>query len=488
MRKYLLIALLLAFFHNLFCQERLGICNSVYAGVNSLWINPASIAGSPFSYDINILTVHSFLDNNDVYLYKANIPILLKNTKNEINSNNDYNQRHGVNSKIEIYDNYNNKNKNLYQRLLIQGPSVMFAFKKWNFAITTGIREEVSLLKVNNKLAKLAYEGMVYESLSKQYIYIPEFRLSGTAWSEIGISAATTIKQDRDKIIKAGISLKYLMGYSNLYLKHKSSTIIYQNDDDMDFYFLNAEYGHAINDSKIEVLGRGQNVDLGVSYQKPISHRLKEKNRYYYDKGQGCPYYCKPNPYLLYKWKIGLSLIDIGYLTWNKNAKTYLFTNATSTWYNFAHWAPNGIEGTDKGLNSHFNNDSTASPQKTSYTTLLPMAFSGQFDYNFGGNFYINATIVQRLPHFNTAGTDRSNLFSLTPRFDSPYLGIALPVTFYEYIYPHFGLALRLGNYLSAGTDNIMSFAGNKLSGMDLYLSLKINNLKKCKKSKNNSW
>ena len=480
MKKYLYLCIFILSSYSSFSQERMGICNSIYAGINGLWINPASIADSPFEFDINIVSFSQFIDNNDVYLYRANIPTLLKNINNSVDVYNVFNVRHGITSKIMLYDKYNSDKKTVYQSLLLEGPSVMFKFRKWNFALTDDIRDGLSLIGANNKLAKVAFEGMTYEPLSHQYIYIPDFRIDASAWAELGLSAATYMKIN-DKILKFGISYKYLMGFSNVYFHNRSTTMIYQNDDDMDFYYLNADYGHSIPQSKVSLIGTGNSVDLGVSYQKLILHKHKEFHKYYYDEGEDCEGYCKPNPYLLYKWKVGFSLLDIGYITCKKDAKTYVFTDANTTWFHFAHWAPDGLDGIDKDLNTQFANDSLAKPYKTKYSTLLPMAASIQYDYYVSGDFYINYTIIQRIPQFNTPGIRRENILAITPRIDKQNLGIAFPLVFYQYIYPHIGFCLRLGNYLIIGSDKLGGFFNDKFSGMDIYFSLKFNILNKCK-------
>ena len=464
-----------------FSQEGLGICNSVYAGVNSVWINPSNITGSPFKIDVNIIAFDNFIDNNYVHLYKANIPSLLKNYKSTINSYNSFNIKHNIFSKIMVYDKYSSNDKNVYQSLFIQGPSVMFSYKDWGFGITTDFREGLSVLGVNSKLAKVAFEGMTYEDLSHQYINIPAFRINSAAWMEIGFTAARIITKNKDKILKAGITYKYLLGYADAYLNNKSSTIYYPNDEDMDFYYVNAAYGHAFSTSSLKVVGKGQSIDLGITYQKYLVPKLKENHKYSYEEGEGCLDKCNPNPYLLYKWKLGVSLLDIGYIRFNKDAKTYVFTDASSKWYNFSHWAPKGIDGFDNDLNAHFNNNSLAKSNKNKYIALMPMAVSTQYDYNIKGELYINATIIQRLPHFNTPGIDRENILSVTPHFDKAYFGVAMPFILYQYIYPRLGLCFRFGNNLIIGTDKLGSFVDNKLTGMDIYFSLKFNLINKCK-------
>jgi hypothetical protein len=462
-------------------QERLGICNSVYAGINGVWINPAFIVNSPFKWDFNLISFHTYIDNNYVYMYKANIPALIRNNDKVINSHNEYNLRNNITSEIMVYDRYTKPNKNSFQSLLLQGPSLMLTFKKFSIGIICDVREGLSLTGSNYKLAKLAYEGMTYRDLMHQYIYVPKFRINAGAWAEIGVSGGAILKKKRNELVmKGGITYKYLIGYANAYVHNRSSTLHYSNDNDMDFYYLNADYGHALPQNKAVIIGTGQSVDLGFTIHRSEIKKLKNHYLFFYKKGSDCPGACKSDPYMLYRWRLGISLLDIGYVKCTRETKKYIFTNATDTWYGFSHWAPGGLDGVDKDFSTHFAGDTLATPNDTKYTSLMPMALSIQYDYNIEGDFYINYSLVQRLPHFNTAGIDRENLLSFTPRFDNAYFGVSLPVMLYQYMYPRVGLSFRIGNVLIIGTDKLGCLLNNKFSGMDFYFSIKLNALRKC--------
>ncbi len=461
-------------------QERFGIANCMYAGINSVWLNPASPAGCPFSYDLNLITAHTYIDNNYIYLYKANLPAIKSNGKNSIVAHNIYNLNNGITSNIKIYDKYKNRNVNVFENFLLQGPSILLSFDKWSFSIITGLRESFSGLNINNKVAKIGFEGMTYKPLSHQYIYVPDFRINASLWSEIGFNVATVLKHNKRMLLKGGFTYKYLIGFTNMYLLNHSSHIYYPNDDDMYFYWVNQDFGHSIPESNFTIGGAGHSVDLGISYQHGERLKLKSHRGYHYN-ADDCPAFCKPNPYLLYRWKLGISLLDMGYINFNRNVKTYEYRNASSDWVNFANWSPGDIKGIDNDISSHFAGDSVAKSLNDNYKSMLPMALSIQYDYQIVSEYYINCTLVQRIPHFNNPGIDRVNSFSITPRLDNPYFGVALPIILYEYMYPRIGLSFRLFNKFVIGTDKIGSFVNNRLSGMDLYFSIKLNAFNPCK-------
>jgi len=51
-------------------QEALGIVNSNYTGVNSLWINPANAASSRNAISLNLLAGDLFINSDYFYVHK----------------------------------------------------------------------------------------------------------------------------------------------------------------------------------------------------------------------------------------------------------------------------------------------------------------------------------------------------------------------------------------------------------------------------------
>ncbi len=463
-----------------FGQERLGVCNSPFAGVTGLWINPASMVHSPYKWDLNLITANAYLDNNYAYIYQTNAPNIASDKGNTpIYVNNDYEYNKGKSSKYMVYNKEKNSwRKNFYLNVLAQGPSLMVSLKNWSFALGTSVRSSASLIGLNKIGSKLIFEGLTYEPLQNIDIKVQRARVNFLSWHEIAFSAGREIKRTNDISIKAGISYKYIRGLSGAYFLNKEAELYVPNDSDLYFNNIDARYGYSINeDNFLQSNGKGHALDLGIIFEK------KALNNAYQ-----CPNFCNKKLELQYSWKLGISLLDIGYVRFNKNAQKFLLENKTDKWYNFSEITLNSITGFDTLISQHFNDASAPLPDGDKFTMLLPMALSIQYDYNLGYNFYVNATWVQRIPHFGAPGVDRVNFISVTPRFDSRRFSIAFPITMYQYLWPRIGVAVRLNNFLFVGTDKLGAFLGNRLSGVDIYAGLKINVLKKCSKKKNKSF
>jgi hypothetical protein len=470
MKKIILtILFILPFLSVVQAQERYGICNSMFAGTNGIWINPASMVRSPFKWDVNIITIHTYADNTYLYLKQANIPSLIKDNGNtDIMVNNAASADKGTSS-IMLFERDNKFRKGMNNSVLVQGPSFMISKNDWAVGFSMSVREAASLSGLNKTGADLFFQGLTYDPFHNVDLNIKRFRVNAMVWNEFGFSAGKVLKRTTTRLIKGGITYKFIRGLGDAYFINKKGHLYVPNDSDLYFNNISAKYGYDMIEG-LNSQGTGHAFDIGITMEK-------KKN----SKTYKCPSFCDNSLNLYYDWKIGASLMDIGFINFKKNAATYTLNNASSQWYNFNHTSIDNTQQMDTSVSVHFYNNPIPKPGKTKYISLMPMAMSLQYDYNIGYNIYINGTWVQRIPHFGAPGPDRANSIAITPRFDTRRFGLAVPVVLYSYLYPRVGLALRLNNNLVIGTDKLDAIIGHKLTGADIYFSLKVNALKNCK-------
>src|SRR5437762_7243501 len=81
-------ALILLCFHNVIlgsAQQYLGIRSSNYAGIQSASLNPASIADSKLTWDINVFSTNTVFDNTFLFIPKDSLHVFgFKNIINDI--------------------------------------------------------------------------------------------------------------------------------------------------------------------------------------------------------------------------------------------------------------------------------------------------------------------------------------------------------------------------------------------------------------------
>ncbi|MGB0888622.1 MAG: DUF5723 family protein, partial [Vicingaceae bacterium] len=217
--------------------------------------------------------------------------------------------------------------------------------------------------------------------------------------------------------------------------------------------------------------GKGWAIDLGFTYKKTLKHI---DNYIPYSQRNGCR---KSE----YKYKIGVSILDLGYITNNSGANYGEIKRQFGVWEDYSNNTIDNTNDINTKLNNSFGNIEN---QKNVYTAYLPTAISAQYDYNFENGFYVNATIVQNLSFFNQLGVNRQNLLAVSPRLELPRFEVSLPISLKKYQYPSVGLAFRFWNNIIIGTDRLLPLVKKQdLYGMDFYFGIKFAKLytNKCK-------
>lgn len=209
----------------------------------------------------------------------------------------------------------------------------------------------------------------------------------------------------------------------------------------------------------------GMGLDLGFTYQK----MLGDASSYYPNSPKmGCRE-------LRYKYKLGLSIIDIGNVKFPEGG--YVFTGYDFNDFSWLRYKDTEVnENNPADLYEAQEPDITTGETKRPNKISLPTFISAQFDYNlWASRIYINGTIIQGIPHRKKKfGLRHANSLSITPRFESYWFDFALPFSLYEYIHPQLGASVRLGP-ITIGTDKLINwiFTSN-IYGADIYVYLKL--------------
>ncbi len=464
-RSYFIFTFFFFLCLSLQAQERLGLSIGNYSGVNGLVINPAYGTSLPYSWDVNIVSVGLFADNNYGFIKDASLLSIIKNGGNvEFANTSDTENQTAPNALIADY----NKGKNFYYaqgNVHIMGPSFLAKMKdKHSFGLLTSMRAMAGTRKIPNALGYYEFE----EYLKEQEIGIGKFRIAGAAWSEIGIHYG----YDTEENLAFGVNAKYLMGYEGFYFGNKKKTGVIKHDNNVvDFLEANAEFGITNtyasdqNFNGIKKNGSGLALDLGVTYTIDRD----------YDDG-----------YLL---KLGVSIIDLGYINFNKNSEVHEISNVDLFSLDLDDYQ--SVETYDE-LITMSNNDIfgslDVSKKGSDFSLTLPTALSLQADYSINKNLFVNATLVQHIP-LGKNRLARTDILAISPRFEHRWFGAMLPISVLNYDQIHVGLSLRLA-YLTIGSENLASLfaSSSDFTGTDFYLALKVNPIKITKRKKNKKW
>jgi hypothetical protein len=432
--------LLLSISHG-YSQDNLGIAGSNYSPANTLLINPSSIVDSKAFVDIHLAGFGVYAHNDLVYIPGRSMVTFARNQSGIEQPGFDLNKR----SYYAVAD------------VNVQGLTVTFPVKKMAFGIYTGARSVTNAKGLPNDIAKYLAYGLQYEELMGEEVVANNLQANSLNWAEFGISLGGIVKQEGNKLVTAGLTIKRLIGVvgGSVHLDQWNFSVI--DSLNMTTYDIAGEYG--FNEPGWNT-GRGWSGDIGIT----IKQTLQDVGNYTpHNKSSGCAT-CD------YKYKISLALLDVGRLKFDPQFYANEFDQGEEyNWEEFSSTDASEISDVDQVISDEFQ---LSDPQEN-FRMWLPAALSAQLDYNFGNNIYLNAAFIGGLPWKNSFGVKRGSQIGLTPRYEIKRFEFALPLILHEYRYPHIGAMVRL-NSIIIGSDNIggLLFNGNTY-GADFYMSVK---------------
>lgn len=410
-------------------QERSGLANSNYAGTTGMPLNPSSMVDSKAWLDINLVGVDAFAWNNFVYLSKDNFYFFRDVPSGNVPS--------------PLYR-MNGKEKNGVVNARVDGPSFTLSQGKNAFGFHTAARTFVSFEDFLEPSAVYIYEGLDYDPQQGVSYTQQKMGAYATAWAEIGASYGRIVYQRGKDMVNVGGTASYLMGigHMSMYLDELNHTVV--SDEDWNISRVTGQY--AMTEPGF-ANGHGFAVDLGVTYKR----MLENVDDY-------APHTAQSDCGTIdYKYRIGVSLLDLGGINFSKNSLIRTFKNSTTTWNNYPDAQVNSFGDIDALIASQFASDAGSMKTGTRYGTALPSAVSVQFDYNLGKNFYANATWVQGFKLAKGTTGIRRSVIGITPRYETKWFEASLPISLYDYRSPQVGLAFRFYS-VTIGSDNILPF------------------------------
>jgi len=456
-------------------QQNLGIRNSNYAGIQSVSLNPSSIADSKLKWDVNVFSAGTVYDNTFLFIPRDSLHFLgFKNIINDIIHETQFTTHFNIQQPNKLYDvTFSNE---------LLGPSFMMSIGEHSaIGLTTSARSYGNINNISGHFGQNTFAYLKEQDLWKTTFHDNTAKLNSMGWLEYGLNYATVIYAKDKHEFKGGITLKFLQGIAAAYLKN--TNLNYNIIDTSQFIFTNSsvdygrtDYNSLINSNSLRDLihGHGFGINIGFTYvhlKYPFEEREKvtdaDENNYVY--------------------RIGLSLIDAGAINFNKNTAAFHLETDSA---NYLNWNNihifNNIQ-LDRTLSAVFyhHSDSSRSFVSNHFNMKLPLAISVQADWNFYKNFFLNATIVKGIGHGNAQGVIRPDVYSLTPRYESKRYEVSIPISllYYGHWQPRIGLAARVG-YFFIGADapgGLLKL--NDFEGADFYMGVHFFVTKKKSKS-----
>lgn len=435
-------------------QEMFGLTNTAYSGLSGLSVNPANISINSTGTEVSLFTFSISGENNIFYIKDKEYDFLRFFEKNP-----DF-PRHGLNNNFATYFLADNKNKKfIFFNSRIVGPSVLFHYKQHSFAFQIELRSAFSINRMSIPLAANLHSGFI---VSPKF-NIGELKSAGLLWGSTNLSYSYKTRIN-DDVLSFGISLKKLSGYVGEYFINNNmdyesqgnSTLIINNFSGEYAYSLPLEYQNNDFSSEKIIKGSGFAFDLGIVFVKRIKKRLAYRNNYNN------------------KYKIGISLLDIGKIKYKNKVNKYIFDNSSAIWPAADSFIFNNLYELDSTIISKFSIPNENIYRNSDFSIFLPSALSIQIDYNISNNWYINTSLVQAF-NLGKINVRRLSLVSLIPRYETKNFAVQSSISYYEQQYTRFGFAVRIYS-LTIGSGKVTGFFNyDDFTGLDFYLSLSFN-------------
>lgn len=429
-----------------------------YAGLYSAALNPSATAWNPQNWDISLFAADLHVDNNYLFLRDASVPYALRNSE-QIVSVVDTGSELRLRSDAILAD-FFDRDRKMYGVLQarVGGPGFSLRIgERHVIGLSSALRTQVSSYGIP---AVLRYRT-INNLPRNQLINIPATRVAGMAWGEIALHYSYR-NTDQGLHFALGVSPKYLIGLEGFYAQASSSFDYSQRQNDT-VAFARAEWSYGLSTGnlttdqtqvRLRQQGGGFGIDLGVSWSAPAADAETEED---------------------YAWRAGLSLLDLGFVRFNRSAQAHAFRFDTLVAVSNANFPPRDDPNKVlQDVSQAFLGDSLASLQSKAFSMGLPLGLSAQVDVRLLKGLYLSGVYVQRIPLGKTA-LRRPTLLAVAPRYEHRWFSISTPLVLNEWQRLRVGLAARLG-VLYIGTDNLGSWMSKgTLTGTDVYIAMKIN-------------
>jgi hypothetical protein len=438
MKNLLLFPILLLTFNGFSQDHFSGITTSKRVGILNVGMNPSELANLNNHFEVQLFSSSINVSNNKIGFSDI------------INGNNLENI---------IFKGTEPVNFNVDTEFL--GPGFAIKLLNWGFAITSKGHIKANIVDVDPNLGS-ALTNSALNAIGSSAIISSDKnqRINGTAWGEIGFSAAHKIFETKKHKINAGITLKLLFpgAFANIGADKFNGTIT-DNLGNLQLTNANANLNIAYtgslgneftntSDYTKSVFGnlQGLATDIGVDYQL-----LGSGNNY--------------------KLKIGAALKNIGSMTFksaSNYSNNYTLAIQGSQQLNLNQFQnANGVEDIEQILlNSGFLNKA---PQNSDFKVQLPTVFNLYADIKIIPKVSLTLFTQQKIK--SNGGNDQitsQNIISATPRFSIGLFETYIPVASNEVSGTTAGIGFRLGGFF-LGSNSVLTALTSDGKQADFY-------------------
>lgn len=460
-------------FNLLNAQIMSGIHASNYSGTNKLIINPSSLALIDHCMEINLASFNMGFQNDYFYIPSQYI---------DYRSFRQLEYPMYQNEGEYAFERDNKNHLNVFQNLRLNGPSLAFRHSNHSFALVNNTRILTSGKGIPGQMVTIVREGINDIPITEtQFEQSRPIKIASISLAELGLNYSIALKNSSGERWSIGATFKRVWSSHAINLDSENGQFHFTNERDIQIDNLSLiatamtpfEYENkSVFYSGSLINATGFSLDLGFTIEKkdnessaPVSLQRRSQK-----------------PKHEYKWKLGVSLIDLGRI--HIAPKFYEITTENSSWnreytYDFIEYQ-NIDEILDELENIHADGSFNYGNPRSGF--FLPTGISTQFDHKISENIFLYSYWIQDLP-IARRRIARPSLIGTVLRYETQWFEIAMPATLFEYHKPRLGISVRIGP-LTIGTDQIGGLAKtNDFDGFDFYFSIN-HSIKSCEKQR----
>lgn len=466
-----LTSLLLLNFSGSYAQSYLGVAQTNFSGINGVIFQPAEVVDNRMQVEINLFSGDNLFSNNYI---KANRKYVF-GPKNLPTFDSTYSFQDFRLS--ELIQKTNSTTKNAMFRSDIIGPSFMFSINRKNgIAVTSRVRAIVNMDNFLKDFVDIGLSEFTDSLLYNQEFKMNKSRISAMAWGEVGLTYGRVLLNKDVHFLKAGVTVKYLMGIASGYLYNENVSVKFFANDSLSLYeptvtANNATIRAGVSDNipltgggfDKYISGSGVGFDLGVVYE----YRPDFAD---YNSGKS-DMKDEPRNKNKYKLKVGFSALDLGSIKFTKHPEIYDFS------INWQNYNINNADVTSDGGWLDSIGATKLSDNEETYKMRLPTSYMLTLDYRpfKKAGFYANFTAFMATRNFGQDAKVREiSRYTITPRFEISWFSFGIPVSYYSMQYFNAGAFMQIGP-LFIGSSDILNLAFSKnIRGVNIYGGLKV--------------
>lgn len=341
-------------------------------------------------------------------------------------------------------NNYSARNFNLFVGSVSEQPkkyrkSVGLSYRSTNYSIDLlGLKYEIDHKNaigysiryryfsnkegIPQKLAKADFHNYGQAGYVDGPIELKKLNFQNFSYLEHMFSYGRVLIDDRDRFLKVGGSFKLINGLNAEYFRAEGSIELDSpNLPTATFSSTNFQYGKAGNGTSLDSRKIGAGLDIGAVFEYRPSY-----GDYFYDMDgeTNIERFDVPK----YKYKLGVSITDIGWVKFNRAPTTQNFTTSSQV-------LPTAITGNLALPYDYIQavvqpNSTVNDKQKEKFRMNLPTSLNIQFDYNLVKHFYLNysSSLAIKFPN-DPHRVHQKMINTITPRFEKQQLSVMMPLT-----------------------------------------------------------